>query len=211
MKFWAHRKAWWTPGFAASIFIFAATGCGIPLSNQPTNIQVQGSPPTIAKQSPSTSSSTTTSIPSVEVPITIYLVDLYGHLYPVQRYVPISATLAEVVSALADGPTASESAFGIQSEVPADTRVESTTVSSNGTVVTIDFNSSFAQTAGISTIEAAAQVVITTLQFLPKATGVSFEINGTLVGPTVQGGQQVPIANRADYSSFLPPAISQSG
>ena len=148
MRIWTNRTAWWVPGFAASIFIFAAAGCGIPLSNQPTNIQVQGLPPTIVKQSPSTSSSTTTSVPSVEVPITIYLVDLYGKLYPVQRYVPISATLAEVVSALADGPTASESAFGIQSEVPASSRVDSTTVSSNGTVVTIDFNSSFAETAG---------------------------------------------------------------
>jgi hypothetical protein len=197
---------------AAAALMLLAAACGIPLSSHPSELASKGVPSGLLSAGTTTSPTTPSTVPSVETQVSIFLIDALDQVYQVQRYVSVPAPLGAVIEALADGPTPQERFFGLQSEVPSSTKVISTTISGNGTMATINFNNAFAMTAGVSEIQAAAQVVLTTMNLLPKVTGVSFELSGTGIEVPIQGGSEVQVASRADYSTLVPaPATSTTG
>jgi len=194
------RRAWVT---VASLCVLAAavTACGIPTASSPTAIAKSDVPYHLLNPaSPSTTTSGTP--PAVGVPEQIFLVAPSGHLVAAAREVALPASLSEVLVALLAGPTASESASGIQSYL-SGTGVQVTTTESNG-VATVQFSNNPVQVVGPEQTLAIAQVVYTATQ-LPGVTGVSFAIGGKPIEVPTAAGAQVPgPVGRADYLPQAP-------
>ncbi len=155
--------------------------CGIPTAG-PTAIAKSDVP--FQLLSPSTS--TTAVSPAVGVPETIFLATSQ-HLVPVSRDVAVpttlSATLTEVIGALLEGPTAEESAQGLQSFLT-KTQVSATV---SGDLATINFGTNPVQVVAADQTLAIAQVVFTATE-LPPIAGVSFQIAGSPIEvPTANG------------------------
>jgi hypothetical protein len=182
-------------------------GCGIPLASQPTRIPRADVPfHLLSPTTPTTPTSTTTGSagPVVGAREQVYLVDTTQHVIGVIRDVTPPARLTAVLGALLDGPTAAESAAGIQSFLtgqPADV----TATVSNG-VATVDFTTNPFQIVGPDQTLAVSQVVFTaTAQ--PGVTGVLFEIAGKPIEVPTAAGVQVPgPVTDATYAAQAPVA-----
>jgi spore germination protein GerM len=110
-------------------------------------------------------------------------------LQSVQRLIPSPAPLTSVLSSLIVGPTDSESVGGITTAIPSSVRVIS--VTTQGNVVTVNFNSAFAQITGASTELAVSQVVFTVATQNGANTGVIFEIDGQRTSVPISSGATV--------------------
>jgi len=140
--------------------------------------------------------------PDVAVPETIYLVAPTQHVIAVTRDVQIPATLSEILGALLEGPTAAESAFGLQSFLTGNTAQVKATVS--GGVATVDFYSADpVQVVGPDQTLAIAQVVFTATG-QPGVTGVVFQIDDKPIDVPTGRGVQVP--GPVDRASYQPQA-----
>jgi hypothetical protein len=175
--------------------------CGIPTASSPTPIAKSDvpyhllNPPTTTTTGPGTP-------PAVGVAEQIFLVAPDGHLVAATREVAVPASLSQVLGALLAGPTATESASGIQSFLTL-TGLE-VTVTQSGGVATVHFSADPVQVVGPDQVLAIAQVVYTVTQ-QPGITGVSFEIAGKPVGVPTAAGAQVPgPVGRADYVPQAP-------
>jgi len=133
-----------------------------------------------------------------------------GTVTPVAREVPPTQAVARAaLTALVAGPTGSEQADGLSTDVPAEARLRNVTVA-NG-VATVDFDAAFARGAEATIARRLAQVVFTVTQF-PSVTSVRFEQDGAPL-PTVVDGNGVPLqhpASRADYEAITPPILIES-
>ena len=182
-------------------------GCGVPVDRQPAALSRSGVP--FGLLDPSSPTTTATTAPSpIEVPVQIYLIGITGRLAPVERDVPVtSPDLAVVLGALVAGPTAAESAAGLQSALPAQTTVLGATIA--GGVATVNLGGTFGQLVGPAQIQAVAQVVFTA-SLLPGVTGVTFELSGVAVEVPVASGAQVPVASTAQFAPLAPAAAGAS-
>ena len=188
---------------AGAIVAFAALAlgaCGIPVDDAPHPLARSQVPFGLLQPSTPAASTTTTS-PSVGVPVTIYLIGADGHAVGVHRDVAVPAPLTAVLGALVDGPTASEAAAGLSSAVPAQTTVLSATTSAG--IVTVNLAGPFDQLVGQAQIQAVAQLVFTATS-QPGVHGVAFELSGVAVEVPVAGGAQVPIATPDQFAPLAP-------
>ncbi len=190
------------PSVAVALVMVGLLGaaCGIPT----------GGPTAIAKSdvpfhllTPTTSTTTTVS-PTVGVPETIYLATSQ-HLVAVSRDVAVPTTLAstltEVIGALLEGPTAEESALGLQSFLTGTKTQVSVTVSGN--IATINFTANPVQVVAADQTLAIAQVVFTATE-QPGIAGVSFQIAGTPTPVPMANGVLTP--GPVSRFSYLPQA-----
>ena len=188
------------PALAATL-AFAASGCGIPTASSPTPIAKSAVPYHLLdpKLTPSSSPASTL---AVGVPEQIYLVAPDGHLVAVTREVAVPASIGQIVGALLAGPTASESASGIQSYLTG-TDVQVSVTEAAGTA-TVRFSTDPIQVVGPDQTLAIAQAVYTVTQ-VPGITGVFFEIGGKAIGvPTAAGAQVTGPVGRSDYGPQAP-------
>jgi sporulation and spore germination protein/immunoglobulin-like protein involved in spore germination len=115
--------------------------------------------------------------------------------------VPAVATIA--MGSLLEGPTASETASGIGSEIPDDTTLLGVTVE-NG-IATVDLSAEYESGGGsLSMMMRLAQVVYTLTQF-PTVQKVSLELDGQPV--EVFSGEGIVLdepVDRDDYEEMLP-------
>jgi hypothetical protein len=184
---------------AALLLVALVTAaCGIPTGRGPTAIGKSDVPFQLLNPTP-TGTVTSTLPPSVAVPEQIFLVTPSQSLIAANRDVEIPATLSEVLGALLEGPTATESAAGLQTYL-AGTRTQVTATVAAG-IATVNFSVNPVQVVGpaIETI-AIAQVVYTATQ-QPGVTGVSFEIAGQPIEVPIDSGADV--AGPVDRSSYL--------
>jgi spore germination protein GerM len=185
-------------GLAVAAVLMSA--CGIPTSGTPTAIAKSDVPVHLLNPvTPATVSPTIS--PSVAVPEVIYLVAPSQHVIAVSRDVEIPASLSEIMGALLDGPTATESDFGLQSFLTGSTIHVSVTVASG--VATVNFTDNPIQVVGPDQTLAVAQVVYTGTQ-QPGVTGVIFEIDGQRRDVPTASGVQVP--GPVGRASYLPQA-----
>jgi spore germination protein GerM len=188
---------------ACAVLVGLALGlaaCGIPTAAAPTPIAKSDVPYHLLNP-PTTTTTLAGSSPAVGVPEQIYLVAPNGHLVAATREVAVPASLTQIVGALLAGPTATESATGIQSFLNR-TGVQVALAGSTG-VATVDFTTNPIQVVGPDQTLAIAQVVYTLTQ-QPGVTGVMFEIGGKSIEVPTAAGAQVPgPVTRAD---FLPQA-----
>ena len=175
--------------------------CGIPTAASPTPIAKSDVPYHLLN--PATTTTTLAgSPPAVGVPEQIYLVAPNGHLVAATREVAVPASLTQVVGALLAGPTATESASGIQSFLNR-TGVQVALASATG-VATVSFTTNPIQVVGPDQTLAIAQVVYTLTQ-QPGVTGVTFEIAGKSIEVPTAAGAQVPgPVTRADFVPQAP-------
>jgi hypothetical protein len=167
--------------------MLAASACGIPTANAPTAIGKDNVP--IHLLNPTTPSTSTSTIPpAVGVSEQIFLVAPSQHVVAVSRVVAIPATMSEILGALLDGPTASETSSGYQSFLTGTRTQVSATVT--GGTATVNFTANPAQLVGPNQILAIAQVVFTAFA-QPGVTGVVFQIAGQAVAVPTSGGAQV--------------------
>ncbi len=173
-------------------------GCGIPTSATPKAIAKSALPEHLLH--PTTSSTTPSSAPSVDE--TIFLV-AGQNVTPVLREVPLPANLSQIITAVLYGPTAAESASGLQSFVVSQSnRVSATTT--NG-IATVDFSTNPFQVVGQSQILGVAQVVFTATE-QPGVLGVLFQIAGQPIDVQTSPGENLvpgPVT-RADYAPQAP-------
>jgi len=174
-----------------------AGACGLPTANTPTAI-ARSAVPYHLLNPPTTTTTAPGTPPAVGVAEQIYLVSPDGQLVAVDREVAVPASSSQVLGALLAGPTATESASGIQSFLTGNGVRASVTES--GGIATVDFSTSPIQVVGPDQTLAIAQVVYTVTQ-QPGITGVSFEIGGKPIEvPTATATAQVPgPVGRADY------------
>jgi spore germination protein GerM len=178
-------------GMAAAVVLcgMVAAGCGIPTETGPRTIAPSHVP--FGLLSPKLPSTTTTQPrPSSLVPVTVYFLNSGGVLQSVPRVVVSPAPLIAVINALLAGPTSAESASGTNTQIPNNVAVLSAVA--QGSQVTVNFNSAFAQITGAATELAVAQVVATVVAQNGLATGVSFEIEGQPTSVPIASGAEVP-------------------
>ena len=193
-------RRWVLPVMALAV---AAAGCGIPTATAPTPI-ARSEVPYHLLNPPTTTTTAPGTPPAVGVAEQIFLVSPGGLLVAATRYVAVPASPTQVLGALLAGPTATESATGIQSFLT-DTGVQVTT-SPGDAVATVDFTSNPIQVVGPDQTLAIAQVVYTVTQ-QPGVTGVTFEIAGKAIEVPTAAGAQVPgPVGRADYAPQAPVA-----
>lgn len=193
------RRWWIAPVLAGAALALAA--CGIPTSSGPTAI-ARNDVPYHLLNPPTTTTTVPGSTPAVGVAEQIFLVAPSGHLVAATREVAVPASLTQVMGALLAGPTATESASGVQSFL-SRTGVAVSLTAATG-VATVDFTSNPIQVVGPDQTLAISQVVYTLTQ-QPGVTGVSFEIAGKAIEVPTAAGAQVPgPVARADYLPQAP-------
>jgi hypothetical protein len=174
--------------------------CGIPVDNGPHALARSDVP--FGLLQPSTAStSTSTTTPSVGVPVTVYMIGPDGHLVAVSRDVSVPAPMTTVLSALVDGPTATEASAGLASAVPTQTAILSAAVTAG--IVTVNLAGPFDQLVGQAQIQAVAQFVYTAAA-QPGVKGVAFQLSGQAVEVPVAGGAQVPVATPDQFAPLAP-------
>jgi len=182
-----------------SVLLFGA--CGIPTATSPSPIAKSDVPYHLLNP-PTTTSTVPGAPPAVGVAELIYLVAPSGHLVAATREVAVPASLTQVVGALLAGPTAKESASGVQSFLNS-TGVQ-VTVAAAGGVALVSFVTNPIQVVGPDQTLAIAQVVYTATQ-QPGVTGVTFAIAGKAIEVPTAAGAQVPgPVGRADYLPQAP-------
>jgi len=191
----------WAAVLVTSSMAVGAAACGIPTSSGPTVIAKSDVPYHLLNP-PTTTTTTPGTPPAVAVAEQIFLVAPDGHLVASSREVAVPASLGQVLGALLAGPTATESASGIQSYLTG-TGVQVTTTQAAG-IATVDFSSNPIQVVGPDQTLAIAQVVYTVTQ-QPGITGVTFEIGGKPIEVPTAAGAQVPgPVGRSDYLPQAP-------
>jgi spore germination protein GerM len=175
----------------------AVAACGLPTATSPTPIAKSAVPYHLLNP-PTTTTTVPGTPPAVGVAEQIYLVSPDGHLVAATREVAVPASSSQVLGALLAGPTATETASGIQSFLSGNG--VRATVTETGGVATVHFSTSPIQVVGPDQTLAIAQVVYTVTQ-QPGITGVTFEIGGKPIEvPTATAAAQVPgPVGRADY------------
>jgi len=189
-------------GVVALVAVVALAGCGVPVDRSPSALSRKNIP--FGLLQPSTGSTTTTSTPPpVETSVAVFLLGSSGHLVAVSRAVPgAEPTLPGVLGALVRGPTNTEAAGGLGTAVPAQT-VLLGAVAGAGGVATVNLGGTVGQLVGQAQIQAIAQFVFTATA-VPGVTSVAFELSGQAVDVPVASGQEVPVANRAQFAALAP-------
>jgi spore germination protein GerM len=166
-----------------------AAGCAIPTQQSPSTIAPGHVPFGLLSPEPPP---TTTTQPrqSSLVEVQVFFLSPDQQLIPESRVVYPPAPLKSIISALLAGPTDRQAANRITTAIPNDVTVLSAT--SNGLVITVDFNASFGQITGSSTEQAVSQVVATVAAQDGYGTGVDFEIDGQRISVPIASGAQVP-------------------
>jgi spore germination protein GerM len=183
-----------------AVVALGSVACGIPTATTPTPIAKSDVPYHLLNP-PTTTTTVPGTPPAVGVAEQIFLVSPDGHLVAATREVAVPASPTQVVGALLAGPTATETAAGIQSFLT-QAGVQVTTQA--GGVATVNFNTNPIQVVGPDQTLAIAQVVYTVTQ-QPGVTGVTFEIDGKAIEVPTAAGAQVPgPVGRVDYLPQAP-------
>jgi hypothetical protein len=193
-----------TRALAGAVLALTALGlaaCGIPTASAPSPIAKSDVPYHLLNP-PTTTTTSPGAPPAVGVPEVIFLVSPDGHLVAATREVAVPASLTQVVGALLAGPTATESAAGIQSFL--DRTGVQVSMAPSGGEVTVDFTTDPILVVGPDQTLAIAQVVYTVTQ-QPGVTGVDFAIGGKAIEVPTAAGAQVPgPVGPADYLPQAP-------
>lgn len=182
----------------ATVLVAAATGCGLP-GDRVEHID-KGSVPfgLLDTASPLTAS------PEPRGPHTsVYFVS-QGRLDVAFRRVIGANVPAEALRLLLDGPTSDESAQGLATDVPTQTRLVSLDLA--GRVATVDLSAEFGTVGGSDQVLAVAQIVYT-LTESRYIDAVRFSINGRPVEVPDDSGSLSSVPRmRRDYRTVGPAA-----
>ena len=160
---------------------------------------------------PDTSSTTSTTAPSEERFVEIYLIKDASYAVAVTRAVPATPNVAgNAIRALIAGPTEAELDEALSSAIPEDTLLLDILIEDG--LATIDLGREFEAGGGsFAMLGRLAQVVYTLTQF-PTVDAVQFRLDGEPI--TVFSGEGILLekpVTRGDYASVLPLAQIPAG
>ncbi len=181
--------------FTALLIVAALTsGCGLP-AHRLTRLDRKTVPFGLLQTAPPTAP------PQGRGPhASVYFV-ANGRLVAVSRLV-VGQIQQAAARALIAGPTAAESARGLSSDVPAQTRL--TSLDLTGSVATVDLSDEFGAVGGSDQVLAVAQFVYT-LTASHYIDSVRFAINGKFIEvPDASGSLSSQPRSRKDYRSLAP-------
>ncbi|MEI8240600.1 MAG: GerMN domain-containing protein, partial [Actinomycetota bacterium] len=187
----------------------ASTTSGPPATTQPATTQPSTTQPSTSTSTTSTSNpaTTTTAQPIDESAQVVYLVK--GQTLRVAgRYLGTWDATA-VMQALLAGPTASERAAGISTQIPAGTALRSAAI--EGHVATVDLSKQFESGGGSLSMQLRVAEVVYTLTTLPGVDAVNFRLDGKAV--TSIGGEgieAVKLTREALQDAVLPPILLEA-
>jgi hypothetical protein len=182
----------WRPGLAvvAAVLCCALAGCAIPTQGEPQTIPASKVPHSLLDPHLPTTT-TTLPNPSSLVPVkVVFLNSATQVLQPEGRVVQLPAALDSILSSLIAGPSQVEATNGVTTAIPDNVVVLSAIT--QGSVVTVNLNSAFAQITGSNTGLAVGQIVATVAAANGNGTGVLFEIDGQHTDVPIANGSQVP-------------------
>ncbi len=182
----------WPAALGCAALAVIAAACAIPTQGSPSTMPRSKVPFNLLNPHLPT---TTTTLPKLSslVEVTVYLLNSALQLSPVQRVVPVSAPLSDIVNSMLAGPTSTEAAEGTVTAIPNGVRVLSISqpLKVQNAVVTVNMNTEFGLITGNDTELAVAQIVATIAAQSVAGTGVVFEIDGVRTSVPVSNGQYV--------------------
>ena len=186
-------------GAVAGVVLLLAA-CGIPTSEQASVVAKRDVPlHLLSPKVPSSSASST--LPSSGAVQPVYFINGAKQLEEVPRAVAAPADLELVLSALLRGPSATQTALGLSTGLPANLRIRNTAVI-NG-VVTIRLSKAFTSISGDNQILAVGQLVLTATR-QPGVNRISFVVAGAVVPvPIDSGASTTSPVTAADYATLL--------
>ena len=189
----ALRRARWRRLAVLSLLPLAAlgAGCALPTQGSPSAIPASRVPFGLLDPHPPTTTTTQPKQPAyISAKVYFLNADANDALTPTNRLVNAPAQLPAIIAALIAGPSSGESAAGLTTAIPSDVAVLSAATTAPN-VVTVNFNTAFAQITGTALEQAVAQVVTTVVNEIGLGTGVVFEINGTHTSVPIANGSLV--------------------
>ncbi len=185
---------------ALACVVTLLAACGIPTSEQASVVAKKDVP--LRLLSPKVPpSSTASTLPTSGTIQPIYFIDDAKQLVEVPRAVAAPADLELVLNALLRGPSATQTALGLSTALPANLHIRSTTAI-NG-VITIRLNKAFTSISGDDQILAVGQLVLTATR-QPGVRRISFVVAGAVVPVPIDSGASTTSPVTADdYSTLL--------
>jgi spore germination protein GerM len=170
--------------------------CGLPTASSPERIN-----PATVPYGLLASASAAPTAPEAGPATTVYLAD-GDRLVPVTRRVTGLNLPAEALRSLLEGPTSTEGAAGVVSDIPSQTRLISLDL--NGAVAAVDLSDDFGTTGGSQQVLAVAQIVYT-LTASKYIDSVVFSLAGKPIEvPDGSGSLSTAPRSRADYKKEAP-------
>lgn len=193
-----------------AVLVVSAAGCArrvyAPSAPKPGSTAVsQTTPP------PTTEPTTTSPAPAPDaartVPVGVYFTR--GEKVAVaRRTVAAPALAANAMKALLAGPTAAEKAEGLDTQIPAGTKLLGIVVR-NGTA-TVDLSKRFESGGGTLSMTMRIAQVVGTLTRFPNIKRVAFKLDGVAVESIGGEGLIVsPSVDRADYEDAFPAIVPE--
>jgi len=193
---------------ALTVAAAAGAGCGVRTDDAPREISAQAVPFDLL--APTSSSSTSTTIPAATATIPVYLVNSEDFLVEVRRKVRMPVTITDVVGELLEGATDEEAQQGLRSAITAGTQLRDADLDLQTGVVVVDLTGGFADVVAGAQRLALAQVVYTATA-LRTVNGVLFELDGEPVEvPDGEGATKATPLSRRDYARFDPEVAATS-
>lgn len=176
--------------------LLAMTSCGLPASGKVQRIDPSTVPYGLLARQVATPSP-----PQAGPRVAVYLVD-GDHLVARQRQITGLNVPAEALRSLLAGPTPTESAHGLASDIPAQTHLYSLDL--QGTVATVDLSATFGTAGGSQQVLAVAQIVytVTASRYIDA---VRFSLSGRPIEvPNGTGSLAPGPRSRADFQRESP-------
>jgi len=170
--------------------VAAATACGIPIDDHPRALATGGDDHTTGTTTPDGGGDTTTYLYFVK----------NDRLVDVTREIS-SRTTRAAVGALFSGPTASEAANGLISQIPPGATVKRV-AEANGTI-RIEVSKELTNVIGSAALQALGQIVLTVTEIVPAST-LEFESGGQPIKVSSPTRGDVSQVSDCDFVSLLP-------
>lgn len=191
------RAARVVAGLLAVVAAVGVTGCGVPASGHLQRIDPKTVPFDLLATAPPGTEAPQSRGPAVD----IFFVR-NDRLVTAKRHIVAQVASAAALRSLFVGPTPTEAARGLTTDVPAQTRLISLDLT--GPIATVDLSSEFSAVGGSEQVLAVAQIVYT-LTASPQISSVQFAIDGkTIEVPDGSGSLADAPRRRGDYPDVAP-------
>lgn len=138
--------------------------------------------------------------PAALVVRAIWLVDVDRGLSPVSRALKSPAKLEALLTTLLDGPTYEESEIGFTSAVPANIIIRRAPLATAG-VTQIVLTGTMSNLSSSARALAFGQLTLTAYDDGARS-GISYVVNGKVIGATLPSGQTSNVVTAKDYTSL---------
>ncbi len=194
----------WGALLAALVLVLGA--CGVSEDDEPRAIPIENVPFDLVD--PNVTDSTTAPASPLTETVPVYFISRGSGqplLAPTEREVKdAQEPLARIEALLEQRPDEAETAAGLTSSIPSETKLLSVDINSDG-VVSIDLSSDLLAVSGQELVLAFAQLVYSATE-ITGISRVQFKVDGKATNALDANGQERPVVSRSDYDAVRPAA-----